>query len=186
MTRSSSFGNDGVKLDAKKAEKLLEILGPLDVNKVIEEEIGFYLGSGTRMLLELLMQKEAQEICGKWYSRSPERQAQRWGTEEGTAIYNQARRPITRPRLRQGLGEKSKEVELKSYRAINREELIDRHLTASILAGVSTRQYAKLLERSLEAKGVSRGTISRKGIASTKPTVDEFRKQRLDHLDSFT
>jgi transposase-like protein len=185
MAKSSSRNNESVKLTQDQKLKLLEILLPLDLQKVIQVGIEDYIGTGTRMLLQLLMDKEAQELCGDWYARNPDRKAVRWGVAEGTAVVGGAKRPVLRPRVRlfRTLDGKSKEVRLASYDAMNRGDLIDRHVTANILAGVSTRNYARLLERSLEAKGVKKSTISRRAIASTKPMVEEFRKQKLDHLD---
>jgi transposase-like protein len=185
MDRSSSGSNGRVKFSPKQAEKLLEILGPLDLQYVIEDGLNTYIGSGTRLLLELLMQAETQALCGKWYERSRKRGGLRWGSEEGTAIYDGAKRAVTRPRVRiaRDLEGGTVEVPLASYAGMNRKELIDGPLTAAILAGVSKRKYASLLERALEAKGVSKSAISRRAIAATKPTVEEFRKKRLDSLD---
>jgi putative transposase len=66
---------------------------------------------------------------------------------------------------------------------MNRTELLDGPLVAAILSGVSARRYADIVARGLEAKGVKRSAISRKAIAATKPTVDQFRQRRLDQHD---
>jgi transposase-like protein len=51
------------------------------------------------------------------------------------------------------------------------------------LSGVSARNYAKIISRGLQAKGVKKSAISRKAIAATKPTVDQFRKRSLASHD---
>ncbi len=66
---------------------------------------------------------------------------------------------------------------------MNIKELVDGPLTAAILAGVSTRNYQKIIAHGIEAKGVSKSVVSRKAIAATKPTVDQFRNRKIDDLD---
>lgn len=187
MSRSSRSSDEGVKrFTPQQREKLLEILVPLDLQKVIVEEgVEDYIGSGTRLLLELLLHAEAERLCGKWHEKDPERLFERWGTERGKALYDGGKREVERPRVRvaRNMNQGSGEVQLEMYKAMNRSELLDKHLVATILAGVSARRYATIVSRGLEAKGVSKSTISRKAIAATKPTVEQFRRRRLEHLD---
>ncbi len=186
MTKSSNVAKQGVKrFSVEQREKLLEILEPLNLKNVITDGINDYIGTGTRLLLELLLQAEAEKLCGKWYEHDGERQFVRWGTEQGKAFIDGAKRPLARPRIRvaRNLNGKDGEVQLEMYKAMNRDELLDGPLIATILAGVSTRRYQSIVVRGLEAKGVSKSTVSRKAIAKTKPLVEEFRQSRLDKLD---
>jgi transposase-like protein len=61
--------------------------------------------------------------------------------------------------------------------------LLDGPLVTTILSGVSARQYAQIIVRGLEAKGVKKSAVSRRAIAATKPMVEKFRKSRLDEHD---
>jgi transposase-like protein len=63
---------------------------------------------------------------------------------------------------------------------MNRAELIDGPLMASILSGVSARRYASIVSHGLQTKGVSKSAVSLKAIAATKPTVEQFLKRRID------
>lgn len=186
MTKSSNVKQQGVKrFSVRQREKLLEILEPLELKNVITGGINDYVGSGTRLMLELLLHAEAEKLCGKWHEHDKEREFVRWGTEKGKALIDGAKRPIERPRVRaaRNLNDKGGEVQLEMYRAMNSKELLDDALVATILAGVSARKYQSILVRGLQAKGVSKSTISRKAIATTKPMVEEFRQSRLDKLD---
>lgn len=185
MNRSSTPWSEGVKQrNAKLKEQLISLL-ELNTDQVVMEGVNEYLAIGARKLLELVMHAEAQQRCGKYYSRSQEREAQRWGSEKGTAIIDGVKGTIERPRIRalRSLGGSGTELQLETYKAMNRAELIDGPLTATILSGVSARRYASILRRGLEAKGVSKSAVSRRAIAATKPTVDQFLKKRLDNLD---
>lgn len=183
MSKSSSFTGKGVKVQEK--EQMLEVLKP-NIKAIVKEGVEQYIGNGARFMLELLMQAEAQERCGKWHSRAGKRECVRWGVEKkATAIIGGAKRSIERPRVRvlRNLDSEGGEVLLETYKAMNRAELMDGPLTAAILSGVSARCYEQIVSRGLEAKGVRRSAISRKAIAATKPTVDQFRQQRLEKFD---
>ena len=186
MARSSNLKQVGVKrFTAKQREKLLEILEPLELKNVITDGINDYIGTGTRLMLELLLHAEAEKLCGKWHEHDPERLYVRWGNEKGKALIDGAKREIERPRIRaaRNLNDCGGEVQLEMYKAMNSQELLDKALVATILAGVSARKYESIVARGLEAKSISKSTISRKAIAKTKPMVEEFRQSRLDKLD---
>jgi len=182
MGKSSSSPSSEVKFNGKQTEQLLEVLRP-NIKAIVQQGVEQYIGNGTRFMLELLMHAEAQQLCGKRYSRSDKRKNVRWGSEQGTAIIEGAKRPIERPRIRALRNFNNAEVQLETYKAMNRADLIDGPLTATILSGVSARRFAQIVSRGLEAKGVKKSSISRKAIAATKPTVEKFRQQRLDQFE---
>jgi putative transposase len=184
MRKSSSSTINGVKVNAKQREQLLDVLRP-NIKAIIKDGVDQYIGSGTKFMLELLMHAEARERCGDWHSRPEKRETVRWGTEKGTAIIDGVKRAVERPRIRvkRNMEQGGGEVQLDTYKVMNRTELLDGPLVAAILSGVSARRYAEIVARGLEAKGVKRSAISRKAIAATKPTVDQFRQRRLDQHD---
>jgi putative transposase len=184
MRKSSTPSRTGVKVSAKEREKLIGILKP-NIKQVVQEGVDKYIGNGTRFLLELLMHTEAQELCGRVYSRSAGRKLVRWGTEKGTGLIGGAKSLVERPRVRlkRCLVAGEAEIKLETYKAMNRSELLDGPLVAAILSGVSSRNYERIVLRGLECKGVKKSTISRKAIRATRPTVEQFRKQSLTECD---
>lgn len=166
---------------AENKEALLNALN-LDLQSVVTEGINEYLGRGAKLLLELLMQAEVETLCGKSHQRFEQRECTRWGSETGTAIVDGAKRRVKRPRVR-ALRSPNGEVQLETYKAMNSRELVEGPLTAAILAGVSSRNYQKIVSRGLEAKGIAKSSVSRKTIAATKPTVDQFRHRSIGHHD---
>ena len=168
-------------LGTEQKEALLKALN-LDLQTVVAEGINEYLGRGAQLLLELLMQAEVETLCGKNHERSDQRKYFRWGEEVGTAVIDGGKRLVKRPRVR-AHRTLNGEVQLETYKAMNSQELVDGPLTAAILSGVSSRNYENIVARGLEAKGISKSTVSRNAIAATKPTVDQFRNRKIDHLD---
>jgi putative transposase len=180
MGRSSTPSSPAVKLDFNQKQKILGMLG-LDVNEIVREGVETVIASGTRVLLEALMQAEVEQRCGEKHTRGAARECVRWGSERGTAKIGGGTTTVHRPRIRmlRTVGE----AQLETYKAMNTAELIDRHLFATVLAGVSTRRYASIVSQGLEMKGVSRSSVSRKMIVATKPLVDEFLKRRIDAVE---
>jgi transposase-like protein len=161
-------------------EKLLQEL-PVDYRLVVKESVTNYIHEATRLMLELLMVAEVADHCGERYQHSSERKSVRWGTQRGTALVAGGKIEVSKPRVRHVdlKNRKGGEIELETYQAMNDKLVFTEQMLARILAGVSTRQYASTLEKNLRSKGVSKSTISRKAIAATKPTVDEFLKRSL-------
>ena len=174
MTKSSSRTGRSVK------SNLLPLLLP-DLKEVISKGINEHLEQMKRAWLENLMQAEVVEIVGSRYSRSAG-DAKRWGYEKGTALVDGGKIEVTRPRIRVARCLARGEIRLQSYWAMNRTELIDGPLTQAILAGVSTRAYARIVSRNLRAKGIKKSAVSRRLIAATKPVVDAFLKRDLSKL----
>lgn len=170
-------------LGSEESKAILKSLN-LDVDSVVSEGITEYLEKGAKLLLRLLMQAEVETLCGQSHERFEGRCCVRWGSEKGTAIVGGFKREVQRPRVRalRSFDDKA-EVQLETYKAMNTQELMEGPLTAAILSGVSTRNYQKIVAHGLEAKGISKSSVSRKAIAATKPTVDQFRNRRIDGLD---
>jgi transposase-like protein len=184
MTKSSSVSGGAVKQrNGRLKEQLFSVLEH-NVEGVIQEGVGEYLRTGARVLLEMLMEAEANQRCGTRYERSDGRKYVRWGTDTGTAVVSGRKTVVNRPRLRllRNMNGVGGEVPLETYRAMNRADLMDGPLIAAILSGVSTRKYAAIVSEGLKAKGVSKSAVSRKAIVATKPTVDQFVKRKLDEL----
>lgn len=185
MGKSSRSKALNVKqIDTESRAEILRALN-VDVKELVAESLNVFLTNGTQLLLQLLMDAEVQTLCGEMHERSDDRQYYRWGSERGSALIDGAKRAVARPRVRalRSVNGSSEEVQLETYRTMNSKELMDGPLVASILSGVSARNYQKIVARKLEAKGISKSTVSRKAIAATKPTVDEFRLKRFEEMD---
>ncbi len=173
----------------KQATKLYQDLIAFampDYKEVIREGIVEHMEEFKRVWLEALLHAEVNGLIGVPYRRSDNRQFVRWGMEAGTAILDGGKIAVRRPRVRllRTLKQSGGEVQLETYKAMNRTELIDGPLTIAVLSGVSARAYEDLMCRNLKAKGVKRSAVSRKTIAATKPTVDQFLKRKLDSINA--
>lgn len=90
---------------------------------------------------------------------------------------------VRKPRVRTSDG--TAEVPLATWATVASRDLLCEHTVASMLAGVSTRGYATVLEPAgatvAEAtSSTSRSAVSRRFIAATKARLVEFRSRPLD------
>lgn len=107
------------------------------------------------------------------------RVAVRHGVEESSLPMGGRRVAAKRHRARAVDG--SGEVELVSWSTLASTDLLDEHTVASMLAGVSTRDYASLLEPvGVDGEATSRSAVSRRFVKATRAGLEEFRSRRLD------
>lgn len=182
MTQSSSRNRKGVNsINRALLQELIPALVPC-LKSSLESGISRELADFKRVWLETLMQAEANELIGKPYERN-QKAGTRWGYEKGTAIVDGSKIQVTRPRIRIVRGLRAGEVQLETYKTMNRADLLDGPLTKAILAGVSTRAYSQLICQNFSAKGIQRSSVSRRFIEATKPVVEAFLNRDLSKLD---
>lgn len=130
-----------------------------------------------------LMATEVTEICGKKGHHDPARRAVRHGAERSSVPMGGRVVAVDKPRVRAVDG--SGEVALEVWKSLSSRELLDRHTLISMLAGVSTRSYATLLEptgHGVEAtsSSTSKSSVSRRFVEATKTRLQAFRSRPLD------
>jgi hypothetical protein len=59
MRKSSSGRSQGVKVNAKQREEILDVLRP-NIKSIVKEGVEQYIGNGTRFMLELLMHADGK------------------------------------------------------------------------------------------------------------------------------
>lgn len=162
-------------------EQALEtLLGP-DHRKLLQSGIKTLLHDAGLELMKLLLQAEVTELAGPRGEKNSKRNAVRWGSEVGSVTVRGTKESIARPRVRSVDG--SKEFALDVYKQLADGSWLTEPMLAAFFNGVSTRSYARLIEKQIRKKGVSRSSVSRRTIAATKPQMDEFLKRDLRNFD---
>jgi putative transposase len=163
-------------LPARVQEALGELAGAAK-DGLLALSVGVGLG-----VLGELMAEEVESVCGPKGKHDPERVAYRHGTDEGTVTLGGRRVSVERPRMRS----KADDVELPlaTYEHFASREVLSRVVAERMLAGVSTRRYARTAEPVGEdveekARSTSKSSISRTFIARTAETLKELMSRRL-------
>src|SRR3954454_24459145 len=148
-------------------ESVLEALGEL-AGAAKEGLLALSVGVGLGVLHEL-MEAEVEEVVGPKGRHLPDRTAVRHGREGGEVTLGGRRVPVGRPRARTADGEH--EVALGTYAHFAARDRLSAVVLERMLAGVSTRRYARTgepvgkgiveLARSTSKSAVSRAFVSR-------------------------
>jgi putative transposase len=163
-------------LPARVQEALGELAGAAK-----EGLLALSVGVGLGVLGEL-MAEEVESVCGPKGKHDPGRVAYRHGADEGTVTLGGRRVSVERPRMRS----KAEDVELPlaTYEHFASRDALSRVVAERMLAGVSTRRYARTAEPVGEgveekARSTSKSSISRTFIARTAETLKELMSRRL-------
>src|SRR4051794_24868733 len=120
-------------------EAVLEALGEL-AGAAREGLLALSVGLGLGVLHEL-MEAEVDEVVGPRGKRIADRTAVRHGHDSGEVTLGGRRVPVSRPRARSADG--AREVALAAYAHFAARDRLSDVMLERMLAGVSTRRYAR-------------------------------------------
>jgi len=168
-----------VGLPARVQEALGELAGAAK-----EGLLALSVGVGLGVLHEI-MDAEVDEVVGPKGRHNPDRRAVRHGHEDGSVTLGGRRVPVTRPRARtvDGTGE----VELQTYQHFADRDALTAVVLERMLAGVSTRRYARTGEPvgtdvDDSSRSTSKSAVSREFVARTRETLIELMGRSLEDL----
>src|ERR1700755_2184947 len=121
--------------------------GTLALPALVIEGLEEFKGSFDRLCLqagtaalEAMLAADVDQLCGQRYHRHADRQGHRWGMIGSEVGWHGGKAAIRRPRVRQRGGA---ELELPSWTAIQKADLLSRWAFNQMLIGVATRKYAR-------------------------------------------
>src|SRR3954449_7496221 len=168
-----------VRLPQRVQDTLGELAGAAK-----EGLLALSVGVGLGVLHELL-EAEVEEVVGPKGKHLPERAAVRHGHESGEVTLGGRRVPVSRPRARSADGEQ--EVELGTYAHFAARDQLADVMLERMLAGVSTRRYARTGEPvgsdiDEVARSTSRSAVSREFVSRTRENLIDLMSRPLGDL----
>lgn len=153
---------------------LAEILaGVTDAVEAVAAEAGL-------LVMKTLIDEEVEQAVGTRYQRSSERQAYRWGNEDGHVVFAGRKVPLSRPRVRRRVGG---EVRLERYEQFQSDGRMQRAVVPRVLAGVATRRYEQTLDAVCDGYGIAKSSVSRHWQAASAARLQAFQERPLGELD---
>jgi len=150
--------------------------GTLALPPLVIEGLEEFKGSFDRLCLqagtaaiEAMLAADAEQLCGKRYQRHVDRQGHRWGMIESEIGWHGGKAAIRRPRVRERGGT---ELELASWTAIQKADLLSRWAFNQMLIGVGTRKRA-----------TAKSSVSRRFVALSTAKLTEWLAADLSGLD---
>ena len=160
--------------------RVQEALGEL-VGAAKEGLLALSVATGLGVLAELL-EEEVDEVVGPKHARDPDRSAVRHGHEAGEVTLGGRRVAVERPRVRTVDG--ASEVPLATYAHFADRDPLTRVVLEQMLAGVSTRRFARTREPVGEEvlcaeRSTSKSAISREFVGRTREHLDALMGRAL-------
>jgi transposase-like protein len=155
--------------------------GEFDIDNLMESlrmEYRALTVSAGALVVQAIMRAEVEQIAGKPYARKTE--IDRWGTESGYVVMGGQKVQVHRQRLRD---KQKKEVHLTSYERFQDEDRRTQAVFTRLVAGVSSRAYAKTVEEFGKGYGISKSVISRKTVEATAEQLRTLCERDLSKLD---
>jgi len=160
-----------------------EALGEL-VNAAKDGLLALSVGVGLGVLAEM-MEVEVDEVVGPKGKRNPERTAVRHGHEAGEVTLGGRRVGVQRPRARTADGEH--EVRLAAYAHFADRDPLTRVVLEQMLAGVSTRRFARTREPVGQdvvdvERSTSKSAVSREFVGRTREHLEALMNRSLEDV----
>jgi putative transposase len=183
VKRTVSVAQAATAQEAVLPARVQQALGEL-VGAAKEGLLALSVGVGLGVLAEL-MDEEVCEIVGPKGRQDPDRTAVRHGHEAGSVTLGGRRVPVQRPRARAADG--SGELALETYEHFADRDALTAVVLERMLAGVSTRRYARTQEPvgsevETQARSTSKSAVSRAFVARTSERLSELMARRLDDI----
>jgi putative transposase len=143
------------------------------------------VGTGLQVMAAMF-DEDVARVCGPGGKHNAGRAGYRHGTGDGSVTLGGRRLAVTRPRVRAADG--SGELHLPSYDLFSSTEILTQLALEKMLAGLSSRRYARGLEPAGQAveeaaAATSKSAVSRRFVTATETALAELMSRRLDDLD---
>lgn len=153
------------KTISDKVSQLNLVLSSIDVQQMLLAKAKEAVLSTAVELLE----RDMERLCGVPFARkSAGDYCHRGGSEMTSLMIDGSKLPFRRPRARKN----GEEVQLPSFAGMRDRELLDSQMLHRIVNGISTRNYAGVVNSFAEKTGVSKSSVSRAFKRASKKDLD--------------
>ena len=125
-----------------------------------------------------LLEDEVTRLCGARSERQPHWTHTRHGHQRGTATLAGQKIAIARPRVRRTDG--GGKVPLESYARLQSPEAMPEAVPRRMVRGVSTRDYADVIDLTRDGFGVQKSSVSRDFVRASAAQVKALSERRFD------
>jgi putative transposase len=163
--------------------RIQEALGEL-VGAAREGLLALSVGVGLGVVHEL-MELEVDEVVGPKGKHTPQRTAKRHGHKDGSMTLGGRRLAVRRPRIRSA--DDRRELRVETYEHFAERDPLTRAVLDRMLAGVSTRRFARVGEPvgadvEAESSSTSKSSVSEMFVERTATALEELMSRRLDDV----
>ena len=179
-TRRSRGPNEPVGASAAPLGQRRDLLGLLMDTRSNLLELSVKMGLE---ILGVMLEEDRNRFCGPKGHPDRDREATRYGYDDGSVVLGGRRVGVRKPRVRSMVGE---EVSLPTYRRFNQEDPLTGRALEQMILGVSTRNFTRSLEpleETVEEKATAKSSVSRRFVARTQAQMEGFLTRLLGERD---
>jgi len=176
-------GKDSRKLAEflqKEGQFLLPMLELIERAEMAVDEVIDVAG---RAAIEAILLMSAEEVAGPSHPGKRGGEVRRYGHQKGVVCLAERKLRVTKPRLRKKGAGRGAEVPIPAYEAMATSSRLGRRILEILMAGVSTRNYRKVLPEMAETVGVSKAAVSREFIEASVEALKALAARRFDEVD---
>jgi len=133
------------------------------------------------LMMKALIDEEVEQLTGDRYRHLPDRQAVRWGTQDGHVIFAGRKVAVEKPRVRSADGRE--ERPLRRWDAFANPRRMEQAVRNKILRRVSCRDYEGALDDICDGYGIDKSSVSRRWQAASTKQLAALMERRLDDRD---
>jgi transposase-like protein len=162
-------------------ELLVQVPLPMaEVWAEMQAQVEELTGQAGLQILRAILENEVTRRVGPPHRPNPSAGCVRWGRQPGYVVFGGQKVPMERPRVRNREGQ---EVELESYRQLQQDGKLQRSVREGMVAGLSTRNYGRVVESVLEGYGIEKSSVSRQFVAASSNQLRTLCERRLEDLN---
>jgi putative transposase len=164
-------------------KQALEVNLTLPITQVLLEtqwQIEELASAAGLKVIECAIADEVRQRTGEKHERDG-RDAYRWGSQRGYAMFAGRKVPIEKPRIRSR--KTGREIELNNYRQFQQDVRLEKAVMDQMTLGLSTRNYEPSIRALCEGYGIKKSSVSRRFIAASKKALDELMSRDVGRLD---
>lgn len=165
---------------SKEVNPTIQTALPLkEIVGMLQEGVGHLMREAGLLLMMGIMEEEVRHVVGERSVANRERQASRWGKEDGYFVIDGQKVPIRRTRVR---SQDNRERTLGSYELFQRRGPLQTAVWDKIMRGLSTRNYGPVVRDFSEAYGIEKSAVSEEFIAASREKLKQLMERRLGDL----
>lgn len=137
-----------------------------------------------RASIEAVLDLSAAQVAGpRQPGRRGEGEVVWYGSQAGRVKLSDRKLAVKRPRLRRRKAGRNGEVAVPAYEAMQEEEGLGQKMLHTLLHGVSSRHYQKVVPEMAETVGISRSAVSREAKEAAEGKFQELLERRFEECD---
>ena len=152
----------------------------LEAGKLAVEAL---VGEMGKAALEAVLLLSAEQVAGPAHPGRPGGAIRRHGEQGGVVALGGQKVRVSKPRLRRRGGGQGAEVAVPAYAAMQSDESLRERMLATVMRGVSTRNYREVVPELAERCGVSRSAVSRQLQEASAEALKGLCERRFHDRD---